>query len=212
MSSSQSNSNKIAFQVLVGVLFLMLFTCGTIFWHTIRARDVARSLLRDVGALQVGQATFADTQRISARYSRYLMPSSEPCTPTSCHLAFGFDNRWLSRIGLTPLTTFTAQLQVSNGKVTWIELMMATRPATKVFVEEFPAGTQASAYVANDKLIMAHSLPRAILITIQLTPDADPLQKKAALAFELDCLIKLGGCKYGEEMLPQVRLPEAGAE
>lgn len=210
MNSAQSN--KIAFQALVGVLFLMLFTCGTIFWHTIRTRDVAGSVLRDVGDLQVGQATFADAQRISTRYSRYLMSSSEPCTPTNCLLVFGFDNRWLSSIGLTRLTTFTAQLQVSNGKVTWIELMMATHPATKVFVEEFPSGAQASAYVANGKLITAHPSPRAILIDVKFTPEANPVQKNAALAFDLNCLTKLGGCKYGEEMLPRIRLGDSSAD
>ena len=212
MALAQRSSNRTALEALVAFLFLLLLTWGLVYWSTIRTREMARAVLHDVGDLQVGQATFADAQRVSRQYSRYLMSSDEPCIPTSCHLAFGFDNRWLSRIGLAPLTTFIAQLSVSNGKVTWMELLMGAGPTTKVLVEEFPPGTQSRAYDVNGKLIMAHPSPRAILIVVQFTPDADPLQKKAALAFNLDCLTKLGGCKYGEEMLPRIRLDNSSAD
>jgi hypothetical protein len=192
----EPNSRKLALRVLAGFLVLILPACGIAVWNTIRTRSAAREILRDIGDLQVGEATFANAQRITQKYSQYLLGSSEPCSPMSCRFSFGFDNRWLSKTGLTPLTTFTAQLYVARGKVTWTELMLATDPVTKVFVEEYPSGTQTSTFLAGGKLITVHPLPHAILIDVKFTSDANPIQKNAAMAFDLNCLTKLGGCKY----------------
>jgi len=201
--------NSVNHKVLIafsGLLLVALLTLGAARWATFSTRSAAKALLLEIRALRVGEVTFANAEKLSTIYASYRTSGSEPCSSKECNFAFGFDNGWLHKLGLAPYTVLTYQLYVTNGRVAWIELMMATDPIAKAVVEESLAGRDVSPYDVNGKLVTLGSVSHAILIDVKFTPQANPSQKERSLAFNLSCLTSIGGCKYSEEMLPQVRL------
>jgi hypothetical protein len=80
---------------------------------------------------------------------------------------------------------------------------MSTDSGARAYVEQFPAEDANVPYNIDAKL---QSSPpwHANLIAVKFTPNATGTQKAAALGFNLTCITKFQGCKYGEEMLPTV--------
>lgn len=191
--------------VVSGFLLLAIFIWAAIWWVTLGTQKAAEALLGDVRHLRAGESTFSDARNFSSKYARYLSVDSSSCSQMSCNFSFSFDNRWLHNIRFTAYTLFTCQIVVTSDRVTWMELMMATDAGSRVFIEQFPSAGRLAPYKSGGK--MTTSAPwHAILIDVQFTPDASTSLKENALAFNLPCLTKLGGCRYSEEMLPQVHL------
>src|SRR2546428_550600 len=79
----------------------------------------------------------------------------------------------------------------------------------RVYVEQFPSEAHIAAYSVGGKVQTAPPW-HSNLITVRFTPDATSVQKDNALSFNLACLTKFGGCMYGEQMLPRVRVETDG--
>jgi hypothetical protein len=189
-------------------LFLALFLItialcsGIVYWRTLHNKHSAEAALSDARMLIVGVSAFADAQRLSDQYDRYLKHSPQSCNQNQCDLFFSFDNKWLNATKLAPGTLFTISIAVKDDKVRCVALLMSNDRGGKVYVEQFPSGARISAYQIEGKI---QTVPpwHSDLIAVRFTPDASSVQKDSALGLNLDCLAKLRGCRDAEEMLPK---------
>ena len=209
MSPTRASLNQRVLIATSSLLLMALFIVGVAWGNAFSTREAAKALLRDVGGIRVGEATYAEAVKLSTKYAVYRTAASEPCSPTMCNYSFGFDNEWLSRLHLVPGTVLTVQVYVSDGKVTWIELMMGTSGigGAIAVVQEFPSLKTGPHFAAGGKVV-THNPWHALQTNVQFTADAPTIDKERALAFNLSCLTKLGGCEFSEEMLPQVHVGE----
>lgn len=191
--------------VILMLLFIgvVLIGWGAAYLRALHVRQSAEAALQDVRELAAGTSDFGDVQRLSNHYANYLKPSVHPCDPSHCDIILSFDNRWLKAVRFSPGTLFTISISVKDERIRWVSILMSTDSGARAYVEQFPAENVNVPYDIDAKL---QSSPpwHANLIAVKFTPNATGTQKAAALGFNLTCITKFQGCKYGEAMLPTV--------
>jgi hypothetical protein len=198
---------KKLFALCLVLMTLVVLALGLIYLKAVQTEHAAQSALDAVRSLTIGSSNLADVQSLSRKYAPYSKYSSQTCIPETCEISLEFDNRWLAITRFAPETSFRLDLSVRADKVERISLLMATGGigGVRAWVEQFPDRLPIPAYAVDGK---RNTTPpwHFSLITVRFTPRASSAQKDGALAFNLNCLTKLGGCKYSEQMLPRINL------
>lgn len=171
-------------------------------------RNDAGRLLRSLRTIRVAHTHFQQVEQLAVQFG-----SSAACLGDNC--LFQFQNLWLSRLHLAPVTEFSVMLRRSGspgdpggGTVGSLDMAMlvvrapgdsAAIASALVFErsERQPGGPfQASV------LIDPSGIPGRTVVRI--APGATALQRSQARAFNLRCLTRLGGCTSSRQLLPEV--------
>lgn len=191
---------ELAFVVVLGtpvVLFLLIAS----------PRVQAVKLLKQLNSLQINRSSFHQAQALAGQFGRQAA-----CVGDNC--LFQFQNAWLHRLHLAPLTEFTVMLvrggvpsDPGGGSLRAVDISLLVDTAQKdgaiasalVFERAGAQGDpafQASVTIASD----GHA-GRTVVI---MTPQASAREKARARAFNLRCLTRLGGCHSSRDLLPGV--------
>lgn len=193
-------AQELAFIVLLGTpigLFLLIASP--------RARAV--KLLRQMSAIQLNRTHFQQAQTLAAQFG-----GQAACVGDNC--LFQFQNVWLHRLHLAPLTEFTVMLVRggsasdpgggSIGAVDMAMLVSAPEPAGPIasaLVFERAGGRGDTPFQASVTIASDGHAGRTVVV---MTPAASPRERARARDFNLRCLTRLGGCKSSRELLPGV--------
>lgn len=191
---------ELAFVVVLGTPLLLFFLIAS-------PRANAVKLLRDLNAVQVNRTHFHQVETLAAGFG-----SQAACVGDNC--LFQFQNLWLHRLHLAPLTEFTVMVErggaptdPGGGEVRAIDMAMLVRSAPEggsvtsalVFDRgDEPGGPpyQASVVIGRDG--------RPGRTVVLLSPHASARQRARARAFNLRCLTRIGGCATSRDLLPGV--------
>jgi|GEM_PF-2841135 len=203
-----------AFVLAVGLPVLLFFAAA-------RPRANASRLLKRLSSVEVGRSHFQPIEKMAADF-----PGFSTCSGDSC--VFQFQNTWMHRFHLAPLTEFTALLRrgglasdPGGGSVGALDLAMLVRQdngaitSAMMFDRMAPQGAAAGASFDASITFDAQGRPGRTIVL--LAPTAPARQRQRARGFNLACLTSLGGCKTSRELLPTIwqgarRIQSAGAD
>lgn len=195
-----------------GLLAVLAALAG--FAAHLAARDAqrrAQAFLRDFASLDPCTMSFDDARRFTEDHRVSLWEGVGPyghfldlesgtlppgCTSDHCDFRFSFQNIWLHRLLLAPLTELGAEIQVRGGKVdsTNVGLLVGPRGAVALTVQDCSGRQKTAIPGRRDPLITL----------VEIAPTATPAQHRGAFAFNLTCLSKIGGCKNSYQLLPSL--------
>ncbi|HEY7855240.1 MAG TPA: hypothetical protein VIC32_02260 [Terriglobales bacterium] len=174
-------------------------------------RSNAARLTKSLESVAVNRTKFNDVERLATRFNGYAA-----CVGDNC--LFQFQNSWLHRLHLAPMTEFSVMVQrvghasdPGGGEVGAIDMAMLISGDGQARSGE---GAIASAIVF-DRGEIGPSGPYTASINIgldgrpdrtvvTLSPGATARQRTRARAFDLRCLTRIGGCKDSHQILPEV--------
>jgi hypothetical protein len=155
----------------------------------------AESLLKDLTSLTVGSSTESDVERLTRKYSRYVVSreSSDDVVTTT----FTVQNRWLASLRLEPAAWFRASLGTKRGYVyhigAWLMCSMDIYPtfqASAGMVDEY---SEYPAYMTPQGHFEFPTPVGKPYLKVLLDSHASPVQRRHAFNFSFNCLTKLGG-------------------
>ncbi len=192
---------ELAFVLVLGaplVLLVLIFA----------PRNDAGRLLRSLSPVRVAQTPFDRIERLATQFG-----ASGACVGDEC--LFQFQNTWLYRLHLAPVTQFSVLLRrhgspgdPGGGTVGSLDFsMLVVRSpgvgdaiASALVFER--AGPQPGGPFQVSVLINHRGVPGRTIV--RLASGATALQRRAARAFNLRCLTRLGGCTSSRQLLPEV--------
>ena len=192
---------------------LILGTPVALFFLVAMPRSNAVKLLKDLDRVQVERTHFDQVEQLARRFPGYAA-----CVGDNC--LFQFENLWLHRLHLAPLTEFTVMVQrggdaeaPGGGQVEAIDMAMLVSHG---FAGDGDgSGAIASALVFDHAALMPGGPPYEASIRLQangrpdrtvvrLSPGASAGERRRAREFNLRCLTRLGGCRNSHQLLPQI--------
>ena len=191
--------------------FAYVFVLGTpvvLFFLIAMPRSNAVKLLRQLRTVQVDHTHFQQVERLASSFGHYAA-----CVGNNC--LFQFQNQWMHRLHLAPLTEFTVMVQrggdpesPGGGEVGAIDMAML------VSHDDPPGGAIASALVFDHAEVNADGPYQASIVletdgrplrtVVRLSPGVSARQRLRARAFNLRCLTRIGGCTTSRELLPTI--------
>jgi hypothetical protein len=136
----------------------------------------------------------------------------EPSTSDGAERLYfvSFENTWLNRLHLAPITRLTATLGTVNGVLVYRRLFFTSGNGGSdcgALVEEriSPLETNMGAFHVSG----AWS-GKPYRVFVALTPGATDAQRHAAYDLNLSCLTRLGGCENAMSLLPSIAWGEKG--
>ena len=188
-------------------------------------------LFADAKGLRPGSSTFADAQRIAARYSKYVVSDGRPCKPELCLLLirptnFWFRHRiawhWLSYVGVRPdfveLTMLIQQSTVVDWKFEFIHFSRAWSPGLGISAEI----DHAFSLAPGDRCTFPSLHPYPEIggwssgggnsVTAFFTPRASLHDQQRALDLRLSCISSISDCSSLDELMPSLSKPSESQE
>lgn len=200
---------ELAFVLIVGAPVLLFFLVA-------RPRANASRLLKRLANVEVSRSHFQQVEKLAGQFSGFSTCSGDNCV-------FQFQNIWLHRLHLAPVTEFTVLARRSGlatdpggGEVGALDLAMLVRSdsgaITSAMVFDRPlidpgpraATPGATPNASFDASITFDAQGRAGRTIVLLAPTASARQRLRARAFNLACLTSLGGCKTSRDLLPGI--------
>lgn len=189
--------NAILALILIAVGFA-LFVVGSAF----KVRTEARSLLRDLGALQKSDDPTASFELLKRKYGSRLQPT-EGCLPQGCQYLITISNRSISALHLVPYAEMKVWYTVYGGSLVFamaeyrVALNGANSPVVHVQVGMCAHGCG----VRFD--VDPHGVSRQMWNgEVDFDTRATRQQRDAAFALNLDCLTSIERCTDISELLP----------
>jgi len=172
-------------------------------YRTHEARIEADDFSREFVKLQVQKSGIDVVTSLVRKYHGswrdYATPSNSesPCGGNAEIADFIFDNTWLHRLFLAPLTEYSATIYVKSDCVCFRSLGIwdTVERFTGVHIQEF---SEAPAMHSFYSRLM---LPKAVIV---MDTHAPAEARAAAFSLNLDCLTKLRGCQDTREMAPAI--------
>jgi hypothetical protein len=193
-----TRNGMLALPVLLVALYAFV---GISILHT--RRDAAARLdeFRQLGASGDATVTFKSLQR---KYGSKLRPI-EGCTQQFCQYEINLSNRTVSALRIVPYTELNILFTVYKGSVqiAMLEYRTALRGPQSPVVHVQKGLCAHGCGVRFD--VNPHGTTQQMwngLVTFDTR--ATPRQRDAALALNLDCFARIGGCKDIIELLPTV--------
>jgi hypothetical protein len=200
------------------VLFLCLSVCAVLLVLGAGQRTRAEAFLNDVTRFKLGEATFADAERLAGRYGGKpwnALPQGTPCTAEDCYLSFDFANPRnhlpfvvMPRVGLKGI------VRVKEGRVMGIEVVYqlaskfggpAAYDVRETLSQESPPGYQRYRWVSPGFGIAKLKVDKDGLpwvVEIRLNERATKEERKQAYSLDLSCLAKVYGCTSPSAIFP----------
>lgn len=200
-NSQQAGQRRLARRIGIAVVVLVLLVTAALYRAIEQPRQQAAKFLRQVQTLEIGRTAYSQVQQLVAEY-----PGESRCFEDDCSVRF--DNSWMHRLGLAPVTQFQVMLHRRESRLSGINLAMMVAgpslqqpPRATAMVFDGPQQGDAQpwrAVITDD----AHGAP--VKTFVQMSPQAPAAGRQAAFAFNLDCLTKRGGCQTSRDLLPGV--------
>lgn len=201
MISSRALASKASLAILALIVGWAVFGIGALY-RTHATRIETQDFLGDVLRLKVGVSGPDELKPLLSRYNGKWRgtPTSfagSPCGVGAVVADFVFDNRWLHRFFLAPMTSFSASVYVKDDRVCFrsIGMSAAAKGFTGVDVEEFVKSPFGSSFASRLMLSRA---------SIVIDTGAHGEQRAAAYSLNLNCLTSLQGCRSTREMAPVI--------
>ncbi len=205
------------------VITALLIAGSVIAFEAAQTRRSAEGLLLEARELRVGDSNSVRVLQLAEKYHGGIRKGVE-CKPSNCAIDIEIRNRSLSRFHLAPPTSFAVSFFTSQGRSVQISFGMMstilgpTYYLRRWFYGEAPSFTFAaevlddlekSEFHQSDEKYSAlarrdYFQNRPEILIVHLTPKVDLKVRDKALAFNLSCLSKLGGCRDASEFLPVV--------
>jgi len=173
----------------------------------------ARRELQVLQTVRVGTTTLAEIEELARRNSGRVR---QPCSPALCNVDSPLIvNTLMWKAHLAQPTRFGGGVVIENGVVDQMEVTLdvsRTGPIGLADVWVFPVGEERRILPGDPpfKVMIGRARCRGNNqdgerdVIVHMTPAATPEQQKAAFDFNLSCLSRLGGCRCGAEILPEV--------
>jgi hypothetical protein len=174
----------------------------------------ARDLVAAMQTVRVGASSLPEVESLARQFGGV---ARQPCDASLCNVDFGpIRNSLLAKLHLAPATRLGSRITVQDGTVSYMTVGYdVTSPARTIasadvfvfpIIEEraFPAG--GAPFEVNVRWgASGSSKPdKRWKIGVRMTPAAPQELQRAAFAFDLSCLTRLGGCTSGDELLPGI--------
>jgi len=166
--------------------------------------STAKSILKDVYALRVGESSVSDVKALADRHRGVV--SQYQCDEEKCFIKLQVYNTWLHRFRLEPLARFQAVVEAKSGKVDYISV--ALERDTRAFPTSNSAG-MTEEYLTPPRLYADRApywFPTPLgkpYLRVAMTTEATPVQRQHGYDYSLRCLTKLGGgCDLPCDYLP----------
>jgi hypothetical protein len=172
--------------------------------YTVFIETTAKSILKDVYALRVGESSVSDVKALAERHGGAV--SEYRCDAENCFASLQVYNTWLYRFRLEPAARFGAVVVAKSGKVDYIKV--ALERDTRAFPTSPSAGMTVE-YLAPPRIYADKApywFPTPVgkpYLRVDLTTGATPVQRQHAYDYSFRCLTKLGrGCDLPCDYLP----------
>lgn len=205
------------------VLTLLVLGASMIAVEAVQISRKAERLLAEAREIKVGESNSAQVLQLVKRYHGQARKGVE-CTPSDCPYDIVITNRSLSRFRLAPYTDFAVSFVIGEGRTIHIDFgLMSQFKGPTYYSGRLVYGEATSFsflaqvvddleysqhYASREKYSVAikrdYEKNRPAVVSVYLTPSADAVTRDKALAFNLGCLSKLGGCRDAGEFLPDV--------
>jgi hypothetical protein len=206
----------------VGALIVLtvagvLLAWAILFGISLHARFQAQSLVVAVRSMQVGSTTLEETRPILARYHASTLPAlytDQYSADVGFSVHVGHENieglgerfYFLRYVGLAPWGA-GAEIYFKNGRLCELRFSVGTEVNRKGdFREGFDLSTEQS--LGKNEFVMSggHVTGGSRYIffrvhSIMLPADATPAERAHALAYDLSCVTRLGGCRDVSQVL-----------
>lgn len=183
----------------IAVVVLVCFT-GTWWYLVMKAEWDARNLFKQALQLQVGNTSLPEVLALvsTAPGQKY---GFEPCLAGhgGCTGTIYVANTWMFRFHLAPPIAFAARFGISDNKLTNREFGMDLQGMY---------GKDSHGRASVNERVSAPGRPAFDVrgwssgIMVNMTTEAAENMKNLAYNFNFHCLVKIGGCKTYEDMLP----------
>ena len=191
----------LARRIVVAFAILVLLVTAALYRAIEQPRWQAAKLLRQTQALQIGQTPFSRIEQLVAEY-----PGRNTCYEDDCSVRF--DNVWMHRLDLAPVTQLQVILHRRESRLAGINMAMMVvdkslqqQPLATAMVFDGPQQGGSPAWRA---VITDDASRRPVKTFVQMSPQASADQRTAAFGFNLDCLTRRGGCQTSRDLLPGV--------
>ena len=185
---------KWLFRALVSLcLATLLLAVGTIAYAA-HVRASAKALIDAAGRIR-SRADVEQQARIWQRARGY----SEFVSPDGTERGYQMEVRsgWLSTFRLVPSTGVLLQVSTRSNILERVVLGMYNEQSS-VWVQRASLTTTSHIWLQRDRA----GVPAKVLVMLGSAADESTLAK--AFALNANCMVKLGGCKNAQEMLPSV--------
>lgn len=196
-------TKKVSWGLITIAVISFFGTCAYSTWKTQR---YAERFYKDALRLELGKATADDVLKL-AKSSHGKLLAFQPCLSGggNCVGTVFFEDLWLHRLRLAPATAFGCRFTIQDYKLRnrWME--MESGASRVAFVNEgtsrdvYPAPVQLNPEQKDFRIIQ--DLPSGF-IGVWMTPNTPADLRNLAYNFNFDCLVRVGGCKSVEQMLP----------
>lgn len=203
--------SQVVRSVGVGLVLCGAALACTVAVLSIRELRTAQHLLADVRRSKVGELRFESVRALSQRYGG-IVYHEDQCRTGECFVRIGVENRALNRLGLVRWTAFGAVFFIEKGRTVHIGTQLISAPrsvngdgVSTVSVEDDAEDSQYYPAAEGYKVVLTRDRDgRPEKALVHLTPAVDAATRDKALAFNLGCLVRIGGCRDSSELLPTV--------
>src|SRR5262245_55490842 len=203
---------KITFIIVACMVGVSVVFLAVVWGATLPARLHAQKVLAAVSALQPGQSTFEEAQRLAKNYGAQANASVSGegvCSRELCEFSFPFANQPLAFLPGVKRISFGANVSVRGGRVTSVAVAyqrMADRipdvpdQAQYLYGVLNDAARNENEYGPKKENPDADGVPR--LIFYRLGPRSAPADRAKAFALDLSCLASFTGCSGPSAIYP----------
>jgi hypothetical protein len=160
------------------------------------------SVLRDLAVSRSPNDTFDSFQW---KYGRARFKHSDACSMHFCTYEADVSNEVIARLHLVPYTEMKVWFEVENGRLVtaMVEYRSALRGPNSPVIHVQQGVCARGCGVRFD--LNPHGTTKQIWNGfVEFNPRATQVEKDAALALNLSCFFRIGGCKDITELLPAV--------
>jgi hypothetical protein len=187
---------------LLGLAVTLIGLCAFAGMAAYKTYAEARAALNEFQALGTSKDPTASFELIRQKYGSKLR-AVEGCTQQLCQYEMSLSNRNISLLRIVPYTEMNFWFTVDDRSLQWalLEYRTALRGPNSpvVHVQEgmcaHGCGTRFDVNPHGTTQQMWNGL-------VMFNTRATPQQRDAALAFDLDCFARIGGCKDIIDLLP----------
>jgi hypothetical protein len=203
------NTLKLISLTSVAIVLSLLGLCCYTTWKT---QTDAVQFSQKAQRLEIGRANSGEVLKLVKSSDRRTNGGFDSCLPVGeCTGTVYFDNIWLHRTHLAPLTSFSCRFDIENGilRERWLEMTSSNSGTGEkgTFVHEGMTTTFIGEMIRSPEeayFKISGGRP-ARYLGVMVTPSTPADLRALAYNFNFNCLSKLGGCKTFEDMLPVLK-------
>jgi len=191
-------AKRVVLAVVIALIVLGAFLGISVY----RLRRQATTLLNEFRELGTSTDPTASFARLKQKYTSQIR-RLELCAPKECQYEMTFSNKALSRLRVVPYTEMNLIFIELDGALRSVMLdyraALTSRESPTVHIEQgsFAKGCGTRFDVSP------HGTSRQMWSGLVVYDQrATPQQRDAALALNVNCLVRLGGCKDIADLLP----------